>query len=217
MTWLTNWPINANNFYFDFAYNKDPMEPGFYWSGFVNTRTPFELTPLNILQTATVDKMGNQLDLETYKEHEKLTEQGSKNIVGVQGELWSETVKGPELLEYYLFPKMLGYVERAWAPDPEWAQLPKRSQRLAGLDQAWNNFANAIAQRELARLDYLWDDVNYRVPLPGAIIDQGKLKANVAFPGLVIRYTLDGSDPKPVRLKSFTATGKSSRASVLNY
>ena len=222
---------NANNLYFDFAYDKDPLEPGFYWSGLVNTRKPYELVPLDVLQTATVDILGNPIMLDEFEDKVKLTEASKDNVLGIQGQLWSETVKGPDLLEYYLFPKMIGLSERAWAQDPDWAHFPKKSQRLAGLDKAWNSFANAIAQRELVRLDGFWDGVNYRVPLPGAIIEDGMLKANVAFPGLNIHYTLDGSEPtvnspryngpieakKPVRLKSFTNTGKSSRTSILTY
>jgi hexosaminidase len=222
---------NASNLYFDFAYNKDPLEPGFYWAGLVNTRKPYELVPLDVLQAATVDIMGNPLDMDRYEDHVKLTEASRQNLLGIQAQLWSETVKGPEMLEYYLFPKMLGLSERAWAPDPEWAHLPKKKQRLEGLDQAWNIFANALAQRELVRMDHLWDGVNYRLPLPGAIIEEGQLKANIAMPGLAIRYTLDGSEPgadsplyggsvearKPVRLKAFTSTGKGSRVSVLSY
>ena len=37
--------------------------------------------------------------------------------------------------------------------------------------------------------------VNYRVPTPGAKVEEGMLFANVAFPGLEIRYTLDGNEP----------------------
>ena len=222
---------NASNLYFDFAYDKDPYEPGFYWAGLVDTRKPYELVPLDVLQAGTVDIMGNPLDMDRYQDYVKLRPEAKKNILGIQGQLWSETVKGPEMLEYYLFPKMIGLAERAWAPDPDWAHFPKRNQRLEGLDQAWNNFANGLAQRELVRMDYLWNGVNYRLPLPGAIIEDGKLKANVAFPGLSIHYTLDGSEPnadspkyeapieakKPVNLKSFTSTGKSSRTSMLTY
>lgn len=222
---------NASNLYFDFAYDKDPLEPGFYWAGLVDTRKPYELVPLDVLQAATVDIMGNPLDMDRYNDHVKLNEASRQNLLGIQAQLWSETVKGPEILEYYLFPKMLGLSERAWAPDPEWAHLPKKKQRLEGLDQAWNLFANALAQRELVRMDHLWDGVNYRLPLPGGIIEEGQLKANVAMPGLAIRYTLDGSEPgvnsplyegpveakKPVRLKAFTSTGKASRVSVLSY
>ncbi len=222
---------NASNLYFDCAYDKDPLEPGFYWAGLVDTRKPYELVPLDVLQMATVDVMGNPLDMDRYQDHVKLTEAGRKNVLGIQGQLWTETVKGPDMMEYYLFPKMLGLSERAWAPDPDWAHLPKKSQRIKGLDQDWNIFANALAQRELVRMDHLWNGVNYRVPLPGAIIEDGQLKANVALPGLSIHYTLDGSEPdlnsplfegpveakKPVRLKAFTETRKGSRVSVLSY
>jgi hexosaminidase len=222
---------NANNLYFDFAYSKHPQEPGFYWSGLVNTRKPFELVPLDVRKNATVDIMGNPLDLGLFEDYVELTAEGKQNVQGIQGQLWSETVKGSEMLEYSLFPKMIGLAERAWAPDPEWANLAKRSERLSALEVAWNSFANALAQRELIRLDKMWGNVNYRVPPPGAVIEDGKLLANTAFPGLVIRYTLDGTDPdqsapifteavpakKPVKLKAFSATGKSSRTSVLSY
>ena len=189
------------------------------------------MVPLDVLQAGTVDIMGNPLDMDRYQDYVKLRAEAKKNILGIQAQLWSETVKGPEMLEYYLFPKMIGLAERAWAPDPDWAHFPKRNLRLEGLDQAWNSFANGLAQRELVRMDYLWNGVNYRLPLPGAIIEDGKLKANVAFPGLSIHYTLDGSEPnadspiyeapieakKPVRLKAFTETGKSSRVSTLSF
>jgi len=127
---------NASNLYFDLAYDKDPMEPGFYWAGLVNTRKPYELVPLDVLQAGTVDimgnPMGNPLDMDSYHDYVKLRADAEKNILGIQGQLWSETVKGPESLEYYLFPKMLGLSERAWAADPKWAHLPKRKQRLQG-------------------------------------------------------------------------------------
>ena len=71
---------------------------------------------------------------------------------------------------------------------------------------------------------------NYRVPLPGAILKDGMLYANVQFPGLEIRYTTDGSEPTvqsqlylepvkvsgTVKLKSFVKGGKFSRTSVIS-
>lgn len=220
---------NASNLYFDFAYDKDPLEPGFYWAGLVDTRKPFELVPLDVLQMATVDIMGNPLSMDNYEDNEKLSAEGRANILGIQGQLWSETVKGPQNLEYCIFPKLLGLAERAWSTDPEWAHYPKKSQRLEGLDKAWNAFANAIARKELPRMDYLWGSVNYRLPPPGVIIEGGMLKANTAFPGLDIYYTLDDSEPDlnslkyagpvkvdaPVKVRSFTVTGKGSRSSAI--
>lgn len=50
---------------------------------------------------------------------ERLTSEGKKHILGIQGELWSETIKGEQMMQYYIFPKIVGLAERAWdAPFP---------------------------------------------------------------------------------------------------
>ena len=51
----------ASSLYFDHAYDKDPDEPGFYWAGFADTRTPYELVPFDLFKTALTDLMGNAL------------------------------------------------------------------------------------------------------------------------------------------------------------
>ncbi len=224
---------NASNLYFDFAYDKDPLEPGFYWAGLVDTKKPFELVPLDILKSADLDIMGNPLSMDRYEQNVSLTDEGRRNIKGIQGQLWTETVKGPEMLEYYLLPKLIGLSERAWSPNPQWANNTRKSERMQELDRAWNLFANTIAQKELPRLDLIWGSVNYRLPPPGAVLDGNRLNANVGLPGLDIHYTLDGAEPtmespkfeKPVRiesadtvkLKSFTSTGHMSRTTHIIY
>ena len=45
------------------------------------------------------------------------------------------------------------------------------------------------------RLDYYVGGFNYRIPTAVAIIENEMVKANVQVPGLVIRYTTDGSEP----------------------
>jgi hexosaminidase len=221
---------NASNLYFDLAYNRDPVETGLNWSGYVDTRKPFELTPLNIIKTATVDMYGNPLDIETLiREKIRLSDEGKKKFLGIQAQLWSETLRGPEFLEYMAFPKLLGLAERAWAATPSWVAIEDRATRFEALEDDWNVFVNMVGQRELPRLEYLYGGVNYRIPLPGAIIENGQLKANVRFPGLTIRYTTDGSEPDinseeytgpvsvegQVKLGAFSRTGRSSRTSTV--
>jgi len=77
----------------------------------------------------------------------------------------------------------------------------------------------------MPRLRYFDEGYNYRIPPPGAIIDNSELKANTALPGLTIRYTTDGTTPGitsplytgPVKLagkimlRSFDAAGMGSR------
>jgi hexosaminidase len=139
---------------------------------------------------------GNPIDAESLaKGKAKLTVEGRKNIKGVSGQLWSETVKGQAMLEYYLLPKMLGYVERAWAQDPEWTAIADTDERKMAMEKDWNKFANAVAQKEIPRLEYLFGGFNVRLPKAGAMVKEGKLFANVETPGLTIRYTVNGSEP----------------------
>ena len=57
------------------------------------------------------------------------------------------------------------------------------------LNQDWARFAHVLGQRKLAKLDQA--KIEYRLPIPGARLEQGTLKANVALTGLQIQYSLD--------------------------
>jgi hexosaminidase len=217
---------NVNNFYFDLGYNKDPEEPGGYWGGFNDTKKAFSFIPYDLYKSIKVSTMGHKFDpVKDFANLERLTKEGYNNIVGLQGQLWSETIKGSEMLEYYSIPKMLGLAERAWQGTPSWASIEDVSKRDAALDQAWNVFANTITRREFPRLDHIFGGFNYRIAPPGATLVEGILEANTSFPGFVIRYTTDGSEPDntsslyegPVemdgsaKLKAFNAAGRGSR------
>ncbi len=215
---------NVPNLYFDLAYNPDANEPGLTWGGFVGNRQPFALTPENLFTSETflpaTAKQGTQ---------ELLTAKGMEHILGIQAELWCETVRGADAMEYMILPKLLGLAERAWSPQPAWAKVANANQRKAALDQAWEVFSNTVGQRDLPRLSYLFGGWNYRIAPPGAIIENDVLKANTEFPGLQIRYTTDGSEPtvnsklyeKPVevngmvKMKAFNNKGRGSRTTTL--
>lgn len=216
---------NVSSFYLDLAYNKDPREPGHYWPGFVNTRDAWQVAPFNVFYTTTHTSMGREIDIETeYAELERLNPEAKANITGVQAQIWSETIKGDKMLEYYLLPKMIGFAESAWSPERNWETIPNRSQREAEMDKGWNVFANTMAQKELPRMAGIFGGFNYRVPAPGAKIENGNLVANSTYPGLTIRYTTDGTEPTKtstiykepvpvtgrVKLKAFDAAGKGS-------
>ena len=222
---------NASNLYFDLAYDNHPQEPGSGWAGFVDTRKPWELQPLDLFRGAREDKFGRPIDAETaYASAVRLTAEGRRNVLGIQGQLWGENARGAERMEYLAFPKLLGLAERAWAQAPDWAQAtdPADSERLQAA--AWNEFANRLGQRELPRLDRFGGGIRYRLPPPGAVIEDGKLHANVAFPGLEVRYTSDGGEPTAasplyaepvavsgtVKLKTFDTRGRGSRMSVVS-
>jgi len=220
----------VTHLYLDMAYNTSSEEPGQYWGGYVDTDKPFSFIPYNYLRNLKDDRTGKRIDPARIKGREALTETGRKNIVGMESPLWSEKILTPEQLEYKLFPKFLAVAERAWAKDPAWATEPDntRSDQLYG--QAWSDFINVVARRELPRLDTYAGGFLYRVPTAGAKIVGGKLMANTQFPGMTIRYTTNGTEPTasspaytgpidvtgPVKLKVFTAAGRSGQTVTIN-
>lgn len=187
---------NSSNIYFDLAYNMDPDEPGHQWSGYVDLNTSWRTVPLNHFISNEKDMYGRPIDPdELAKGKVKLSEQGKKNIKGIQGQLWTETVKGQDMMEYYLLPKMLGLVERAWAADPSWTSIEATENRIVAREKDWNRFANAVGQREIPRLDYLFGGFNVRLPKPGTLVHDGLMHVNVETPGLIVRYTRNGTEP----------------------
>ncbi len=123
------------------------------------------------------------------------------------------------------FPRIICLAERAWARSPDWAQIQDPARRRAQLERDWNQFANRLGQRELPRFDYLSGGVQYRLPPPAVVIRDGHVFANVAFPGLDVRYTTDGTDPdataipfhepieqsSQIKLRTFDSRGRGSR------
>ncbi len=218
---------NASNLYFDLAYDKDPENAGLYWAGFVNTRTAYDFVPFDLFKTAQMGRFGEDLDpAELAKGQTKLNLKAQENVLGIQGQLWSEALISPERLELATFPKLMGLAERAWAAQPSWATTADKTQRFASLEKDWNQFTNTIGQKEMTRWDYVEGGVGYYIPPAGAKIEDGKLFANTRFPGLTIRYTLDGSEPTDesaeytepvevngdVRIKVFSGGGTTSRS-----
>ncbi len=216
---------NVTNFYFDFAYNKDPRERGHYWGGFVETREAFEFVPYNILRSMRSTADGRLYTDEDFRDGERLSAEARENVLGLQGQLWSETIKGRHILEYYYLPRMLALAERAWFGQAAWGDIADREARNAAVDVAWNAFANALSRREFPRLDRMNGGYNYRLSPPGAVIRDGRLLVNTAYPGMTVRYTTDGSDPtsasplyseplemtsEVVKLSTFDARGRAS-------
>jgi hexosaminidase len=221
---------SATNLYFDLACEKDPLERGYYWAGFVGMRAPFEFVPLDVFKNASQTSMGQPVREDSFADRVRLTPDGTRHILGIQGELWSENLRSHQNLEYMAFPRVVALAERAWAESPKWASIEDSARRRTELQADWNQFANRLGQRELPRLDYLSGGVHYRLPPPGVIIRNGRLEANVALPGLDIRYTTDGTEPVLtsdlysgavavkgiVKLRSFDTRGRGSRTVTAN-
>ncbi|MCF2516176.1 family 20 glycosylhydrolase [Dyadobacter sp. CY351] len=219
---------NVTNFYFDMSYNNDPKEPGLYWGGFVDTRDNWAFAPFNMFRTTEQTALGKPMK-EEFVGKQQLKPEARKNIIGIEAQLWCETVKGRDMMEYSILPKLMGFAESAWAAERKWENVADDAARKKMIDEGWNVFANSIAQRHMPRMRFVNGGYNYRLPMPGAVVEGGMLKANVELPGLAIRYTTDGSEPTAkspvyeapvkasgtIKLKSFDMAGRASRTSVV--
>ncbi len=196
--------------YFDFPYEADPKERGYYWgSRFTNTRQIFEWMPDNLPAHAEIwnDRYNNPMVIDDRhqekskdnNEHRPLKE--GATFKGIQAQLWSEMIRTDDIAEYMLFPRLLALAERAWYK-PDWELAYDHSGQLYSRDshlftsesknqrnQDWSEFASALAKKEFSKLDI--DEVSYRIPTVGAIIVGGKLKLNSIFPGLNLEYQID--------------------------
>lgn len=179
---------NSSNFYFDLAYDMHPDEPGHQWSGFVDAKTAWRTVPYNHFISNDADMNGKPIDVAALaNEKVSLSALGRQRIKGVQGQLWSETVKGQAMMEYYLLPKMLGYVERAWNAEPIWSFESDPTLRHIKKEEAWNIFANLLGQKEIPRLSHLFGGFNVHMPRPGKILQNRQEKLNIAYPGLSVK------------------------------
>ncbi len=217
-------PVSNN--YLDLAYYKHPEEPGYYWGGYQDIDKPFYFIPYNYYLNTKETPDGNTLPPSFFMDKIRLTSIGKSNIIGVQGLLWGENLRSNEDFEFLLLPKLLGVSERAWAPNPSWGRI---FDSMA-FQHDYSIFLNQLGKRELPRLDYLSGGFAYRIPSPGVVVKDGSVLINTQFPGLTIRYTIDGSNPtskstivegpitnrRNLRIATFDNRGRSSRIVVLN-
>jgi hexosaminidase len=186
----------VTNTYFDLAYSNDPREPGLYWAGFINEKDAFAMLPENLFYSTRQDDMGKSFDMENdFKDMVRLNIIGQSNILGIQGQLWGETIKGATMLEYYYMPKLLGLAHRAWVGMPEWSTLKDEKERDKYLSVDYNRFIHHVVEKEFKRMDKAENPIHYRIPAPGILQRGDSVFMNSIYPGMEIRYTLDGSEP----------------------
>lgn len=110
---------NMTNTYVDFAYTPDKTERGLSWGGFVDERRSFSLLPYDIYRSVRWDDHGRIRDISTLPDG-KTPLKARENVIGVQAQLWTETVRCFDHVTSYVFPKVCGVFERAWNASPSW-------------------------------------------------------------------------------------------------
>jgi len=210
----------VTNFYFDMAYQNHFRDPGFSWGGFIDMEKPFRFKPFDYLSNVNTDYLERPLNRDMISRTEKLTDYGKRQIAGIQGLIWSETVKTPERLEYMLLPRLLALAEKAWSPTPQWEEEGDTELSCKYYHQDFSRFLRTSG-REMKRLDTYLGGYSYRVPTPGATVINEKVYANIEMSGFTIRYSTKGETPnskskiytgpvkdrKIVSLRAFNQTG----------
>ena len=185
---------NSSAFYFDMVDDKDLDNIGLSWSGYADYKDMWTVDVFDIFNDSYgVEK--NNISKEYIESSEKLNPSNRDNIIGIQSQIWSETIRNEDILDYMFMPNIIVFSQKAWSQDAKWMKISDKSKRKFTLDYEWNKFTNTIGQRILPIIDNIYGGLSYDLPKPGGIIKNDTLFANSVFPGLNIKYTLDGSLP----------------------
>jgi hexosaminidase len=178
---------HGTHLYFDHPYEAHPEERGYYWAArFTDVAKVFGYMPDDLYANADKTREGKPIeDLETLLGKELPALERPENILGIQGQIWTETIRTAQQLEEMLYPRLLALAERAWHKADWEAAKPDNAAR----QRDWQRFGWTLTQKELPRLAEA--GVALYLPPPGAVLQDGLLLANSAWPGLQIEYSED--------------------------
>ena len=185
---------NSSAFYFDMTDDKDMENFGLNWSGYVDYRDAWGTDPENVFANYSLNKK-HGITPQYIAQREKLQTDKKTNLLGVQSQLWTETVRSASIFDELLLPNLAVFSERAWSARPHWMTMTNVEKQIKAMNLDWNLFANMLGQRSLPMLNSIYGDIAYDLPKPGAIIENDMLKVRVPFPGLKVRYTTNGLVP----------------------
>jgi len=200
---------NPDYLYFDFPYEVNPEERGYYWAARYNSvYKVFTFAPENLAQNAetSTDRDGGAMNVTT-------PDVAAPRIHGMQGQTWSETIRTDDQYFEMAFPRVLAVAERAWhraSWERDWSsgETYNPTTGLVNMDDLaadYNEFVTKLGCHEVAKLEQL--GIHYRVPPPGGQIDgTGTLTANSELPCTDIMYSTDEGSWKtysgPVQVSS---------------
>jgi len=180
---------NVTNFYMDMGYSWHPYEQGLHWGGKVDEFDSWSALPWNVYASARMAYDGKPIDVAT-NHLGKVALTRRDNIIGIQAQMWGETIRNFDQVQRMWLPKVFGVAERGWNAQPDWSL---DLANTAPYDSARHQYNLKIGTRELPLLRGL--GYNFRVGPPGIKLEDGKLLINTQYPDELVTYTLDGSEP----------------------
>ncbi|QOC21763.1 carbohydate-binding domain-containing protein [Wenzhouxiangella sp. AB-CW3] len=212
----------ATHLYFDHPQEAHPAERGYYWATrYTDTGDVFFYRPDHYFSNAERTRDGRSIvDLEAMLGRAMTPLKEPDNILGIQGQVWSETIRTADQLEQMVYPRLLALAERAWHR-ASWE--PDRQSSSAHRD--WLGFAQRLAQVEIPRL--VGAGIAPYLPVPGGLHKNDALHASAAWPGLQVEFSLDAGEtwspytepvpdpPVNALLRTRTASGVTSRTTTV--
>ncbi len=184
---------NSSAFYFDMANDNDMDAFGLNWSGYVDYFDTWAIDPQDIFANKALNLKHN-ISSDYILKTTKLNPTKQDNLIGIQGQLWTETVTSETILDQMLMPNLIVFAERAWAKKPYWISDQTSAQEHK-ITKNWNQFLNVMGKRTLPLINNLFPDFYHDLPKPGGIIKNDSLFVRSPFPGMRVHYTLNGSTP----------------------
>ncbi len=185
---------NSSAFYFDMVDDKDFDNIGLSWSGYADYKDIWTVDVFDIFNDSYGVKKNN-ISTDYINKSEKINPKNRDNIIGIQSQIWGETIVDEDVLDYMFMPNIIVFSQKAWSQDDSWMSISDKEIKNQTLETEWNKFTNNLGQRVLPIVDEIFGGLSYDLPKPGGIIVNDSLYANTVFPGLDIKYTLDGTVP----------------------
>jgi hexosaminidase len=178
---------SATHLYFDHPHEASASERGYHWATRYSDFTKvFGFMPDNLYANADRTFVGDEitnLNAVVGRILPPLTK--PEHVLGVQAQVWTETIRTTEQLQQMIFPRVMVLAERAWFKAAWEGDYPDAKKRAAD----WREFAAMLVAKELPKLAQ--SGAAFYVPPPGGVRVDNKLVANSSLPGLAIEYSLD--------------------------
>ena len=164
----------ANHLYFDFAYCNHHEEKGLNWGGYTDEYRSFDWSLA-----------------------------GHDNIIGMSAQLWSEVIRSFSQVEWQLYPKIFGLVERSWNAWDNPTDLTMLDYNYRS-HLALGDYNYLVYEVHLPRLAA--DGHNFHIQQPGVKVVDDMLLINKVMQGGDVWYCFDDGDwekyEKPIEVPS---------------
>ena len=164
----------ANHLYFDFAYCNHHEEKGLNWGGYTDEYRSFDWSLA-----------------------------GHDNIIGMSAQLWSEVIRSFSQVEWQLYPKIFGLVERSWNAWDNPADLTMLDYNHRS-HLALGDYNYLVYEVHLPRLAA--DGHNFHIQQPGVKVVDDMLLINKVMQGGDVWYCFDDGGwekyEKPIEVPS---------------